>query len=332
MPRGSDMVAAVAAQDLPALARALAALDGPVPNRAMIDAARLAWKPGLARLKKRGGDLNASYRNYRPLHALIQEHPHKGGSSTPKRTACLEWMLANGADPELMGAWPSMRAIIAAAFTGEPGYVRVLRTRGDRANIFTAAALGDASRVAAILARDPSLATARDAGGMTALHCAAGSKMGRANRRAAHGLTASARTLLDAGANANETVTSWAHDVDVMYFAIGSVQRDTIVLLLDRGADPTAALPSALWREDYETANLLLSRGAAVDRAVDDGRPLLNNLIRWGQFKPAMWLLERGANPALADSRGWTAVDQARSRGNKRMLEAVVNRIGKRPA
>jgi ankyrin repeat protein len=326
MPRGSDLVAAIAALDATALGRALDELEGHVPSRAMIDAARMAWKPGLVRLKKYGGDLNASYRNYRPLHALIQEHPHKGGSSTAKRTACLAWMLANGADPDLTGAWPSMRALIVAAFTGEAAYVNVVREAGARTDIFTAAALGNASKVETYLKQQPELATARDTGGMTALHCAAGSRMGRADRRTAKGLTDAVRALLDAGANPNEHVRSWAHAVDVMYFAIGAGQRDTIVLLLDRGADATAALPSAVWRQDYDTAELLLARGADVDRAIHEGRPLLNNLIRWGQFKPAMWLLDKGASATIADERGWTAVDQARSRGNERMLRAVVER------
>ena len=197
MPRGSDLIAAINAQDVSALDEVLETLDGSIPSRAVIDASRLAWKAGLVRLKKHRGDgvrvLNASYRSYRPLHALIQEHPHKGGSSTAKRAACLEWMPANG-------------------------------------------------------------------------------------------------------------------------------------------ADPTAALPSALWRQDYDTAERLLARGASIDRAIDEGRPLLNNLIRWGQFKPAMWLLDKGASVTREDARGWTALDQARSRGNRRMLDAVVARSRKRPA
>jgi ankyrin repeat protein len=283
-------------------------------------------------LKKRGGDLNASFRNYRPLHSLIQEHAHKEGASTPKRAACLAWLLANGADTELTGAWPSMRALIVAAFTGTPDYVKVLRDGGARMDIFTWAALGNSTKVAALLAKHPELATARDAGGVTALFCAAGSRMGRADRRIAKGLTDVARLLLGAGANPNERVKSWAHDVDVMNFAIAAEQRDTVVLLLDRGADPTAALPPALWRQDYETADLLIARGGDIDRAIDENRPLLNNLIRWGQFKPAMWLLEKGASPTQTDARGWTAVDQAKSRGNKRMLHAVVERAHARRA
>ena len=47
-------------------------------------------------------------------------------------------------------------------------------------------------------------------------------------------------------------------------------------------------------------------------------------LIRWGQVRPALWLLARGADPNVADPRGWTAVHQAASRGNERMFAAVL--------
>jgi hypothetical protein len=38
----------------------------------------------------------------------------------------------------------------------------------------------------------------------------------------------------------------------------------------------------------------------------------LNNLVRWGQIRQSLWLLERHANPNLADERGWTAVHRKR--------------------
>jgi uncharacterized protein len=324
MPRGSDLNAAIAALDLAALERYLKTHRGPIPARAIVEAGRLAWKPGLALLRKHGGDLNASYRNYRAIHNLIQEKPHEGGSSTPKRVRCLEWLLAHGADPELTGAWPAVRAIIVAAFTGEPAYVDVLKRAGARLDVFAYAALGDAKRVTTLAGKDATVATARDAGGVTALQCCAGSRLGRANRKIAKGLFETARVLLEAGANVNETVRSWGHDVDAMNFAIGSGQADVITLLLDHGADPTATLPAAVWRQDYETAELLLACGAEIDRATDGDRPILNELIRWGQFKPAIWLLEKGASPHVTDARGWTALDQARSRGNKRMIQLVM--------
>ena len=43
--------------------------------RAIVEAGRLGWKSGLALLVRHGADLNATWRGYRPLHALLQEEP-----------------------------------------------------------------------------------------------------------------------------------------------------------------------------------------------------------------------------------------------------------------
>ena len=164
-PNGSKaLVTAVAAKNLDALRRLLpAGKMSAIPAAAMMKAGQMAWLPGLKLLIARGGDLNASYKNYRALHALIQEEPHGVTASTSARVRCLEWMLAHGADPDLPGAWPSARALVIAAFQGERAYVDVLRKHaGGRLDIFAAAALGDATRVGKLLAADPSLALARD--------------------------------------------------------------------------------------------------------------------------------------------------------------------------
>jgi hypothetical protein len=96
--------------------------------RAMVEAGRLAFQAAMGLLHRNGSDLNATLRGYRPLHALLQEEPHAAaGKPTAKRLACLEWLLKHGADPEQLGAWPPARAIIIAAFVGEPEYVKQLR-------------------------------------------------------------------------------------------------------------------------------------------------------------------------------------------------------------
>jgi ankyrin repeat protein len=234
----------------------------------------------------------------------------------------------NGADPELTAAWPPARAIVVAAFTGVSEYVAILRTRRVERNVFVSSALGDARAVARYLKKDPSSATARDAGVLTALQCAAGSKLGARDARTAAALLECASLLIAAGADVNAVTRSWSHNVTATYFA---VHHDAMYrLLLDHGADPTAALPPAVWRERYHLAELALERGADINAPVDDGKPILNQLIRWGQMKQAFWLLERGASPNVADERGWTAVHQAASRGNERIMRAVLAAGGDR--
>ena len=295
-------------------------------TRGVGEAARMGWLAGLKLLTKHGGAVNQSYRNYRPLHALIQEKPHEGGSSTPERVKCLEFLLENGADPQLQGGWPLASAVVIAAGVGEGAYVRVLKAHAASAgadNIFAAAALGETTRVQKMLTRAPALATAREQGVMTALMCCASSRMGKDRPQTAAALTAIAELLVEAGADVTATARSWAHDVEASYFAVSTGQRDVLHILLDHGASPTAALTTAVWRSDFDAADYLMGRGADVNAARDDGKPLLNNLIRWGQFRPAKWLLTRGARVGLTDDRGWTAMDQAISRGNKGMIEAI---------
>jgi len=326
----SPVLEAVQARDLAALRAALAKKSSDTSGRAMIAAAGRAWQAGLAALVKAGGDLNAVYRNYRALHALIQEDPHKAGTPTPERVGCLAWMLSHGADPELPGAWPAARALVIAAFQGEWAYVDEIREAGATINIFTAAALGDDRKVSALLANDPTLATAVDVGGaLTALHCAAGSQLGRTREKTATGLLACARRLLDAGADPNALATSWGHQVSVAYFAIRAEQPALLGLLLDRGADALEAFPTAVWNGQWDIADQLIrERGVRIDAARGGDRPLLNNLVRWGQFQLARELLARGASPNVADANGWTAMHQAASRGNAAMWQALVDAGG----
>jgi len=318
-----DLIEALRARDIAAARAAIKADPKSALNpRAAGTAAGHAFQPGLALLKKHGADLNAVWRGYRPLHNLIQERPHADAKPSPERLACLEWLLANGADPELTGAWPPARATIVAALMGEPEFVNRLIKGGAKRDGFVYAALGDLKSFEKALAKRPTLANDRDVGGLTALQCAAGSKMPKAETLEI------ARILLDAGADLGVKTKSWSSEVDAVYFAVSSKNRAIFELLLDRGADPTEALTPAVWNFKEELAQIAIDRGGHPDRATADGQPLLNNLVRWGQFRPAKWLLAHGASPNIADRRGWTAMHQAASRGNEKMLRALLEAGG----
>lgn len=297
---------------------------------AICEAGRLGWKAALALLHRQGADLNAVSRGYRPLHALLQEAPHAHrGTPTAARLAGLAWMLAHGADPDLAGGWPPARALLVAAFVGEPTYVDVLRANGAALNGFVAAALGDVRRVRTWLRKDPGATSARDgAGGLTALQCCAASRMGTRDRQTYEALLTVADLLLAHGADATARTRGWDHELDAVYFAVHAGNRHIFQRLLERGADPTAALPDVVWH-DLDLAELLLRFGPRIDGATSGGKPLLNNLIRWGQVRAAMWMLDHGANPNLPDLNGWTAVHQAASRGNERILKALLDAGGR---
>jgi len=322
--RMADLIEGLRAGDLAAV-RAMLKADPKVARqpRVMNEAAARAFLPAVKLLHKNGADLNGVWRNYRPLHNLLQADPHTAaGKPAPERLQCLEWLLEHGADPELTGAWPAARAIIIAAFVGEPEYVKRLRRAGAHIDGFAGAALGDCRLVERTLRERPGFARERDHGGLTALQCAAGSRMPKAR------IVDAARLLLDAGAEVNARTRSFAHAVDAPYFAAGANNRAMFELLLERGADPTEALSHAVWGKHFELADLALARGGDADRATANGKPLLNDLIRWGQIPQMMWLLERRASPNVPDGEGWTAVHQAASRGNARMLRAVLDAGG----
>jgi len=322
----SDLIQHIRDRDLDGLRRAIG--DDPAgarQARVVVSAGGLAWQAGLELLLEAGADLNAMWRNYRPIHALLQEDPHAAaGTPTPEGLACLTWMLAHGADPEQTGAWPLARAIVVAAHVGAPAFVELLIQGCAQVDGFAAAALGRRKAVEKAIRSDPGFPMARDHGGLTALQCAAGSRMPDAEKLAI------ARMLLDAGADVRAQTKSWSNVVDAVYFAAGTKDLQVFQLLLERGAEPAPALSSALWAGAYELAEAALAHGAVADRAVASKRPLLNDLIRWGQFEAALWLLERKASPNVPDERGWTAVHQAASRGNERMLRAVLAAGGDR--
>lgn len=299
--------------------------------RAVNEAARRAHAKSLRLLLRLGADPDARHRGYRPLHALIQERLHgEVGDPAPGRLACAKLLLDGGANPELPGAYPPASAVLIAAFAGSRPFVNLLREAGVHADGFVQAALGQAAAVRRRLARDAAFATARTEGGLTALQCAAASRLGRDHARTARGLVDTARALLDAGADPNASTRAWSEEVDTAYFAASSRNLEVFRLLLERGADATAALPSAVWNALEEFSELALTHGADPDRATANGKPLLNDLIRWGQVRPALWLLAHGASPDVPDAEGWTAVHQAASRGNARLMAAVLAAGGDR--
>ncbi len=172
--------------------------------------------------------------------------------------------------------------------------------------------------------KDPSLATARDKGGLTALQCAGRSAMGRGSPETAARLFEIARLLVDHGADVNARTKSWSHELPVSYYVVHGGNKDIFAMLLDHGMNPTETLSSTVWKGLHDWTELAIAHGASINDARDEGKPLLNQMIRWGQIEQALWLLAKGADPNRADDRGWTPLHQAASRGNLRVVEALL--------
>jgi len=321
MPKSDDsLLTQIRSNNLAGLKTALKADPASARSpRVIVEAGRLGLQPVLAALVRAGADINAVYRGYGAIHALIQEEAPEAGSPAPKaRLACLEWMLANGANAELPGAFPPARALLVAAFAGIKEYCDALVDAGCIRDGFTAAAMGDLRAIVRRIKQDPSFAKTRDVGGLTALQCCAASRVAPANK-----LRDIGRLLLDHGADPNAKTKSYGCEVDAIHFA-ATKTNGVFELLLNRGADPNSGLTASVWNKRYDLAVIATAHGAKPDLCFYEGKPLLNQLIRWGQIEQALWLLDRGASPNISDDRGWTAVHQAASRGNEKILRAVL--------
>lgn len=95
-------------------------------------------------------------------------------------------------------------------------------------------------------------------------------------------------------------------------------RRALLSVLLDAGADPErvgwAALPyHALLRDGLDD---LLAVGVTIDARGPDGTTALHTAIRYRLNQHVQTLLERGADPDLADVRGWTPLHEAMAIGN----------------
>lgn len=316
----------IEARDAATLGRLLAAHPALAAKPRLIVAAGGAGDAAIVRLLlSHGADPNGTWRKYRALHALVQTKPH---GDTPAAGAaqleCLDALLEGGADPELPGSWYGMRVVPLAALSGADELLDRLLARGFGQELASAAVLGQRAKLARALEREPELARRTLDAPFTLLHLAAGSRRGRGAAKESKAQRAIVELLLERGADPNAVAKTGHGALDPAYFAVASQDLERLRLLLAAGASATAALVSALWNGTLETAELVLQHGANPDEARHEGKPLLNQLVRWGQLKQVLWLASRGASANLPDERGWTSMHQAASRGNLQMLEALL--------
>lgn len=169
------------------------------------------------------------------------------------------------ADPTLAAARDAkgVTPVMKALYYRHPELVPAIRAVAPPADVFEAAALGDESRLATLLAADPALAKAWSADGGTALHFAA-----------FFGHAGCARRLLAAGADPAVHAPGFGN-VAPLHSAVTARAQEIVAMLLVAGADPNARqshaytpLHSAAYQGLTDIALLLIAHGA--DPALKD--------------------------------------------------------------
>lgn len=218
-------------------------------------------------------------------------------------------------------SWPRLRAEVtartaaldqlAAAFS-----VASVADRADRAarmlaetpelatwNLATALLLGDVAQVRGALERDPGTAVRPDpVTGWTPLHAVCASRWHRFDPDRAAGLLATARLLLDAGADPNARIGSDGRSAgsSPLRCAAGSASQGLgnaaiVQLLLERGAvleDHDLYLAS-FGGDDHSCLRVMLDHAGAARSEIALSAPLSNG----GELLAARMLLEAGADP-----------------------------------
>jgi len=128
-----------------------------------------------------------------------------------------------------------------------------------------------------------------------------------------------ASLLLEHGADVNARETNGGQTT--LMWAAANRSPDIVRLLVDHGADPRARstggftpLLFAAQQGDIESGRLLLQAGADVnDRSGNDRKTALMVAAAGGNREFSVLLLEKGANHALSDDGGFTALHYAAS-------------------
>jgi len=211
--------------------------------------------------------------------------------------------------------------------------------------VFDVIRQGDAARLRALLAADPSLVNARNERGHSPVLIAQ-----------YHHKRELVAVLLDAGPELDifdaASVGRGARVAELLdrdpsllngysgdgFFPLGLAaffgHPDTVRLLLARGADVTAvarnpmrvqALHAAVAGKSVEAVRLLLEAGAPVNTKQQEGWTPLHAAVHNRSIEMVRLLLAHGADPALTNDQGTTAAGLAAAEGGTEIL-AVLNR------
>jgi len=209
--------------------------------------------------------------------------------------------------------------------------------------IFDVIRQGDAARLGALLAAEPSLAGVRNERGHSpvliaqyhhqrecvALLLAAGPELDVFDA-ASVGATARVAELLD-----REPSLVNAYSSDGFYplgLAAFFAHPETVRLLLARGADVAQAaknpmrvqpLHAAAAGRSFEAVKLLIDAGAPVNGRQQEGWSPLQEAVQSGDIEMTRYLLAHGADPRQQNDAGKSAIGLAAERGNAEILKLL---------
>lgn len=299
--------------------------------------ASLPDRPNLDQLRHQAKELRDGARRRDPLaveRVTLQLSPHPAGTIT-LATAQLVIAREHG-----FTSWPRLKAAVDAAQTGLRRDVeellaaavegrarlasRLLATNPaiGQANIFSAAALGDAGRVAQFIAQDPAAALAvDDKRGWPPMLYACYTHLHQVGPGSGPGTVEVARLLLDAGASPNTNNGRLPNRGyrSALHGSTLTNKPGITRLLLERGADPNdrVSLRDAAGWADHQCLRLLIDHGAtlpgtwALGTAAAAGDDVAVRLLLGAaqHNEPAAYVADL-ASSALADAvrRGSAAV------------------------
>ena len=193
--------------------------------------------------------------------------------------------------------------------------------------LFDAAKRWDAAAVKALLQAAPALVTATDPKGRRALHIACAvppSTEGLADPNGIKTVTA----LLAAGAPLEAEVPMPAEEGDfratpVWYAASRGENLPLVKALLERGADASYSLWTAVFRDNADLMRALLATNPRLNLRAHHETPIFY-AARLQRLKTLDLLIAAGADPRIKDDRGRDAVDIAKAR---RLPKDVIARL-----
>jgi ankyrin repeat protein len=243
-------------------------------------------RPDLAQLRRQAKELRNAAREGEPAAvARLAAHRPAGVPVTlaaahlviAREHGFSSWPQLNAAVEERrMSRKQKARALVVASVSGRMDRaVRLVEADPSLAtyNLWTAAALGEAAHVRALLGRDSSSAVEADPeSGWSPLLVVCNSRWHQIDRDRATGLREAAELLMEAGASADTSVgrvPDFGH-CSALYAAAGLANHPELAeMLLKRGADPDtpAALYHTAFLQDHVCLQLLLDHGARAEGA-----------------------------------------------------------------